>query len=246
MSKIKTIFTVSLCLIILSCEKATVQKAITVEEMKNIVSQSFEMNSFYKISAELISMKKSRVIANIKNNNFRTAAVTSDEKANLLTELKQAKTRDDLKIVINKLNPIYGNLILENIEKQQLVFKEFLNKNPQFLKFSKSEKIEILSSGQNNYKENSLNSTLSTFDTSYDKVAANSDCMGDFNDAFNDCTNSYNNEVVGIYIGVLASLAGGVIGGGVGIVAGTALLILADNAWGSCVDNAGFRFGRCS
>lgn len=189
-----------------SCEKNSIEKVVTVEEMKKIVSESIEINNIFKINNVLIMIAKQRAIK-ISNNDQKISS-SINQNSNLGNDIKQAKTRDDLRIILNKLNPTNGDLILEKLEKQQILFKEFLAKNPEFLQFTNNEKIEILTIIQRNYNKNSLNTTLSQFSNPVNQGIKTFNCLDDFQGHWNACQSSYDSSVFNIYVGVITTMGG--------------------------------------
>lgn len=229
---------------IMSCKKTDEEKIVTLDEMKLTAAKANEIKSLFTLNAELLSFTKQRVLSS-SFKELNKATTSTSNNLNINDDFNKAKTRGDYILILDKINPQKGELIIDNMEKQQSIFKKFIDNNPQFKKFTEIEQKEILSFAFNNIKNNSVNTSLSILNNSNFKIEQ-SDCMGDFNNSYNRCTDTFNSDMFDMYIGVVAASFSGPVGGGIGIGAGIIYSVKYYIELNTCIELAGNALYNCA
>lgn len=246
MSKLKTLLFLIIGLSIFSCKKTQDEKIVSFDEMKQITSQSEELNSIFKINQELISYERANVINKLsRNSNIKSLSSNVTLANTNQIEMPKIATEESLKKVINEINPQNGNLIFEKLKLQQALFKKFIENNPSFMQFNKSQRIELLTNASIMFSDNVVNKSLNLFENPLSLKEFRSDCMGAFNLSFNSCENTYNNTVVTAFAIVVTTSLGGPVTALIGDTVALEQVVGAYFAFKSCIESAANQLNVC-
>ncbi|MBK0384454.1 hypothetical protein I5M32_15925 [Pedobacter sp. SD-b] len=134
-----------------------------------------------------------------------------------------------------------------NISKNQVDnLREFCTNYPEFLKFSKDEKVELFKVAQRSIiNEGKLFDKTNYYGEEDEQLG---DCLFDFNISMNTCERNYNTTTIVIWSNVaIVGFAGMISTGGAGVaILGVALVAQAANLYSyeGCIDDAGDQFAH--